>query len=597
MFVHFVVTVMIIMIIIATSSCHAFAQSDQPRPSGLPSDRDVVAFSNRAEGEMLSGLTDARPVMEGYFQRFVPKAKVGYALDMDRYVLGRFRWGNGPTVEDLLNYQSMAGENDVERSASDQRLLEGLLQIMVPDWKQLRPERYEYKFVKRDFLGAVRCLVYDVKALNSEDSGFVGRVYLEDRSWNIVRFTGINSNVDRLFSTLRCENSRFRIDSWRVNVAKNRWAPSYAYVEEVPPLDSPEMPVVKGQIRFWGYDRTDNQQQQQFTDVLLNESSTTVGGRKRQPPSPQQSQRLFEDQAEENVLARLHQARFLGAPGDVEKMLDQVVTNLIVTNKLVLGEPVHCRVLLTTPLEAFTVGNTIVISRGLIDVLPSESAIALVLAHQVAHNILGHRRVDTKLAFADVLRITDAELLAKLRFRHSASEEAAADAKAMEILAQSPYKDKASDGGLFIEALQARVKQLSNLIQPHFGEHVADAKGVVRNNDMLRTTPVFDEELPDQVAALPLGSKLLVNPWNGQIELVRSEPLAALALRERAELAVTPFMPFLDYLAAKSNLPKQPTVAERSTVPKPSNTIMQRPTRPAGSVVTRSVPPVKKRPS
>ena len=33
-------------------------------------------------------------------------------------------------------------------------------------------------------------------------------------------------------------------------------------------------------------------------------------------------------------------------------------------------------------------GNTIVLSRGLIDVLPSESAIALVLAHQLAHNAL-----------------------------------------------------------------------------------------------------------------------------------------------------------------------------------------------------------------
>ncbi len=48
----------------------------------------------------------------------------------------------------------------------------------------------------------------------------------------------------------------------------------------------------------------------------------------------------------------------------------------------------HCRVPLTTSLEAFTVGNTIVVSRGLIDVLPSESAVALVLAHQLAHNVL-----------------------------------------------------------------------------------------------------------------------------------------------------------------------------------------------------------------
>ena len=146
----------------------------------------------------------------------------------------------------------------------------------------------------------------------------------------------------------------------------------------------------------------------------------------------------------------------------------------------------HCRVLLTTRFEAFTVGNTIVVSRGLIDVLPSESAVALVLAHQLAHNVLGHRRVDSKLAFADVLRISDAELLAKLRFHHSVSEEAAADVKAMEILEQSPYKNTMSDGGLAMQALQAHAKQLSNLIRPNFGEHVADVEQVVRNNEMFR---------------------------------------------------------------------------------------------------------------
>jgi hypothetical protein len=202
--------------------------------------------------------------------------------------------------------------------------------------------------------------------------------------------------------------------------------------------------------------------------------------------------------------------------------------------------------LLTTRLEAFTVGNTIVVSRGLIDVLPSESAVALVLAHQIAHNVLGHRKVDSKFAFADVLRISDAELLAKLRFHHSLSEEAAADAKALKILEQSPYRNTMSDGGLAMQALQVHAKQLSNLIQPNLGEHVADVEQVVRNNEMFRTAPVHDEELVAQVAGLPLGSKLVVNSWNGRVELFRSEPLAAPALYERAEFAVTPFMPFLD---------------------------------------------------
>jgi hypothetical protein len=557
-------------------------QTEQTRPADLPTDQNVIAFSNRAEGALMSELRDATPVSEAYFQRFVPTEKVGYVLDSDRYVLGRFKWSKDPMMEDLLNYQPTAGNRDVEKTAGDQQLLEGLVQIMVPDWQQLGPDRYEYTFVRRAFLGAVRCLVYDVKPVNSEESGFTGRVYLEDKTWNIVRFTGMNARVDKMFAVLRDKNSRFRIDSWRVNVIKNRWIPAYAYVEEVAPLDAPELPLVKGQIRFWGYDKTGTLQQQQFTDVVLNASPSTDEGRKQQLLSPQQSQRLFESQAEENVLARLSQARFIGVPGEVEKKLDQVVMNLIVTNTLVLPEPVHCRVLLTTPLEAFTVGNVIMVSRGLIDVLPNESAVALVLAHQLAHNVLGHRRVDSKLAFADVLRIPDAELVAKLRFHHSVGEEAAADAKAMEFLERSPYKNTMSDGGLAMQALQAHAKQLSNLIEPHFGEHVADVEHVVRYDEMFRTTPVLDEGLVTQIAALPLGSRLVINPWDGRVELLRQEPLAAPAPREQVEFAVTPFMPFLGYVAEKSNVPKR------------SNRIAPQGTHRDGAVTARSVPSAKK---
>ena len=187
-----------------------------------------------------------------------------------------------------------------------------------------------------------------------------------------------------------------------------------------------------------------------------------------------------------------------------------------------------------------------------------------------------------KLAFADVLSITDAELLAKLRFHHSVSEEATADAKALEILEQSPYKNTMSNGELAMQALQARAKQLSSLIQPHFGEHVADVEHIVRYNQMFRTAPVLDEGLVTQVAALPLGSKLVINPWDGRVELFRPEPLAAPALRERAEFAVTPFMPFLDYVAEKSN------------VPKPSSGTTPQGAHRNGAVTTRSVPPAKK---
>ena len=156
----------------------------------------------------------------------------------------------------------------------------------------------------------------------------------------------------------------------------------------------------------------------------------------------------------------------------------------------------------------------------------------------------------------------------------------------MEIFEQSPYskgENSASAAGLFMQALQDRAKQLPNLVQPFFGEHVADVGRVVGNHPILRTVPVIDAKLAGQIAALQLGSKLVMNPLNGRVELLRSEPLQVPALRERAELAVTPFNPFLDYVAEKSNATK------------PSNGTKQQRARRDGAAASRSLPVAKKR--
>src|SRR5260370_2057012 len=125
-------------------------QSEQTRPVDLPTDRNVVAFSNRAEGALMSGLRDATPVSEAYFQRFVPTEKLNYVLDSDHYVLGRFRWSKVPLIEDLLNYQS-AANRDVAQSVRDQQLLDGALQLVVPHSQPLWPARYQYTLVRLAF--------------------------------------------------------------------------------------------------------------------------------------------------------------------------------------------------------------------------------------------------------------------------------------------------------------------------------------------------------------------------------------------------------------------------------------------------------------
>ena len=92
---------------------------------------------------------------------------------------------------------------------------------------------------------------------------------------------------------------------------------------------------------------------------------------------------------EDNIVERLQVAGLMAPDGEVDRILETVVNNLLIVNNLDLAA-VRCRVLLTTPLESFVLGRTIVVSRGLLDVLPDEATLAAVLAHELAHIVLEH---------------------------------------------------------------------------------------------------------------------------------------------------------------------------------------------------------------
>jgi len=75
-------------------------------------------------------------------------------------------------------------------------------------------------------------------------------------------------------------------------------------------------------------------------------------------------------------------------------------------------------VILTTPLESLAVGNTILLSKGLVDTLPDENALAAVIAFQLAHIVTGHH-IDTRYAFNDRLLFPDTATFRRITMNHS----------------------------------------------------------------------------------------------------------------------------------------------------------------------------------
>src|SRR5207248_10981769 len=128
---------------------------------------------------------------------------------------------------------------------------------------------------------------------------------------------------------------------------------------------------------------------------------------------------------EDELVERLQVAGLMAPHGSVDQILETVVNNILLTNDLEIPA-IRCRVLLTTPLESFVVGRTIVVSRGLLDVLPDEATLAAVLAHEVAHIILRHSGGDGSLSGV-TQPFSDLEIFAHFNFRFDPAEEAAAD--------------------------------------------------------------------------------------------------------------------------------------------------------------------------
>jgi hypothetical protein len=219
-------------------------------------------------------------------------------------------------------------------------------------------------------------------------------------------------------------------------------------------------------------------------------------------------------------------------------------------------------VLMTSPLESFTIGHTIVLSKGLIDVLPDEASLAMVLAHELAHIALDHA-IDTRYAFNDRMLFKDVQAFNVVELKRDPREEAEADEKAAEFLNKSPYKDKLGNAGLFLKAVNERARQLPSLLKPHIGNTMVKDSKVTRMADLINTAPELQMAKVDQIAALPLGSRVQVDAWNGTVELSKAKPVVLQSAREKMPFEVSPV--FL-YLTRQTTAPGA-TVATQASAP------------------------------
>ena len=502
---------------------------------------EVIDRAVNAEHLLLDKLRTKEPVIETYIQEMRKDTDLGYVPEHDFYFLGKLNITNGVVDDSFLPKRSVLTTvpHVFTSLFSTEYYPSGFADEMFLDSSSFDRAHYQFEYVKREFLGDVRCFVLDIRP--QPDAGkrhFSGRIWVEDQGYSLVRFNG------RYVPSPNNEFTHF--DSWRVN-AGGLWLPTFIYAQDEGYRWGPvHTAPMRAQTRLWDYETSKDRAQQAFTDLTVDtnqsvrdESQTSSTGY-----SPLQSQRMWETQAEDNIIERLRKAGLLAPAGEVDQVLDTVLNNLQVTNNITLDPPVHARILLTTPLESVAINRTILISRGLVDVLPDEASLAAVLAHELAHVLLSHS-VNTKYAFADRLQFDDPAVLKKLTIGRTKDEEQAADEKAIQMLKNSPYKDQLPRVGLFLRMLSTRSDNVPHLIKPLLGNRMSDTKKDLRMSGLMDLSPELQERDKSQIAALPLGSRIVVDPWSDRLRLLRAQTPALVSSKEKMPFQVTPFMVYL----------------------------------------------------
>jgi hypothetical protein len=506
-----------------------------PARKGLTFD-EFVDSAIVQEGRLANLMLNFKPVVETYIQEEKRDSSVQTSPKDDGYFLTRLDISTKGTANQEFEGETKSPKNAEAFAAG------GFAQAVFPDLNHFNRQNYDFKFVRWEILGDVRCVAVDVIPREaSSNRGFLGRIWIEDQDYNVVRFTGT-------YTAKAYSKRAFHFDSWRLNTLGSMWMPAYVYTEESDPHDPTSHGLwFKAQTRIWGYDLQQAGDHHEYAKPLTDNPAAADPHRHEasQSLSPSLTVGGSTYTPEDDVVERLQLAGLMAPDGEVDRILETVVNNLLITNDLNTAG-VRCRVLLTTPFESFVVGRTIVLSRGLIDVLPDEATLAAVLAHELAHIVLQHS-LGAEYSSQFSLPFSDLEIFTKLNFRFDPAKEAEADRKGQELFRKSPYDSKVANVALFLQALEARSPQLPNLLRARFSNDFGSSH-LVGMQELAQSPKNLHMDQPDQIAALPLGSRIKLDPWSDRIEMLKTKSPPPETAAEKRPFEVSPFFPHLKRL-------------------------------------------------
>jgi hypothetical protein len=539
------------------------------------------------EKVVIKTIKERAPLVETYIQNMKPDPLLGQVPESDQHFLSRVDF------KTVINDQTYAVNKDTSQGSSAGSKMgffkkslsavgnlggslhltfheAGFVQMLLMDSNNFDRQHYNFGYVRNDFLGNTPTAVFDVTPISGKkDFGrFFGRVWIEARNGNVVRFNGDFAGTEE------DQKEFYHFDSWRTNVQPDLWLPTSFYVEESDPKSVSRTLKFKAINHIWGY--VLKVPPPEAADASLEVVGATDVSNDAQDVSPLGAQRAWVQQAEDNIVERLFQAGLLDAPSEFDKTLEALANNILAYNNITLSRPIRCRTLLTEPLESLAIGNTIVVSKSLLDttgVVTQDGAqqmgnLNAILAFQIAHIILAHR-LDTKYAFNDRLLFPSTSVFNRIPMHHTDADNTAAAKKALELLNAKELEGGQQYFSLYLQQLQQRVKSLKALNQPMIGDGLtkSDEDPTFWMQAITAKGPKLDMKDLKQQAAMPLASFLRFDPWTDQVFVMHTpfEPLLTAA--DKMPFEVEPVYLKLSYYKP----PAEAAPAPASAAPAPTS--------------------------
>lgn len=434
-----------------------------------------LVFSN--ERAMITSLSSLQLVTEAYLQSLGHHQSKGIDVTLDDrsdsviddvYFLARADFSRDAPVEELLAGGGRWRNRYIETNtgALEQIYPNGLVSMLFVDFNSFDADTYSLMYKGKESLANAECLIFTVVPVNERESGrFRGQIWVDSSSLSIVRIKGAFIGPPKHWDKLLAGPFRyFHFDSWREKI-DNRWLPSSTYFDERHAFHT------DGNLEFHyrGYALLWQQHEEPAAGPRFNNMGRG-GENESLITSPSRS---F---PQNTLTARLESDGLLAARGQEEQRLDRIIQKIAAASETGIHK-IDCRVLVTTPAEIFAVGDTIVVSRGLLNLVPDDSVLAFLLARQAAHIALGHTGNVAQTFPKSLFDVKGKKDFAGLGIHWSTDEEAAADVKALVLLQGSPYKNAIGEARVFLSQLESESHRFPNLVRARFGTGIIPEGG------------------------------------------------------------------------------------------------------------------------